>query len=208
LSLGLLVGAAVAMGCVGGDPTVSQDGQNLFERNCPHRALDAVLECDTPGYGELRFRRHVGQYVLEERSVEEDMTGSKELRCEYGPDPDGSWQTDYLLEGQQWTVTSVDELEQLVRALPDLDDEALETVLPSLDEPMALIRYHLGFFGRGEVTYEGLSTGLESFRPSDSDDNPVAAKTNFVIDETSYGAGFGGTYATGTTCRVMLEPVE
>ena len=73
---------------------------------------------------------------------------------------------------------------------------------------MALIRYHLGFFGRGEVTYEGLSTGLESFEPSPGRDDPVNDKTNFIIDETAYRAGFGGTYATGTTCRVILEPSE
>jgi len=204
-SIGLLVGISFGWGCVAAEPEIASDEQNLFERNCPHQVIEAVLECDEPGYGSLELQRHVGRYLLEERAVEEDLTGAKELRCEYAPDPDLPWESRYVLDGQERAASSVDDLQELVRELPDLDAEELEVVIPALASPMAVIRYHLGFFGRGDLTYEGLSTGLESFQPSHSEDNPAAAKTNFVIDETAYDAGFGGTYATGTSCRLILS---
>ena len=49
---------------------------------------------------------------------------------------------------------------------------------------------------------------VESFRPSDGPDNERAAKTSFVIDETAYNAGFGGTYATGLSCQLTLHLSE
>ena len=205
LSASVLVGGLCAAGCAAPEPAETTDAQNLFERNCPHEELDAVLQCDEPGQGVLRFEQHVGRYLLEERSVEEDMTGAQELRCEYGPDPEVAWESEYVLDGAARTVSSLEGLDELVRQLPDLDGEALDEVLPSLDRPMAVIRYELGFWGRGEVTYHGLFTGLESFVPSPSDD-PLTAKTSFVIDETAYDAGFGGTYCTGLSCRLTLQP--
>jgi hypothetical protein len=201
----LLLAVPVAVGCGSAGPETAADEQNLLERNCPIKALDALLECDEPGGGELRFVSHVGTYVLVERSVEEDMVGAKELSCRYGEDPTTSWASVYTLGDEILEVGSVDELEALLEIIPDLNDEERALVRDSIEAPTALIRYEYGFWGRGDVTCEGLSTGLEQFRPSASEDNPAAAKTNFIIDETAYWAGFGGTYATGLSCRLTLE---
>ena len=122
-SIGLLVGISFGWGCVADEPEIGSDEQNLFERNCPHQVIEAVLECDEPGYGSLRLERHVGRYLLEERSVEEDLTGVKELRCEYGPDPDLAWESRYSLDGQERAVSSVEDLLKLVQELPDLTAE-------------------------------------------------------------------------------------
>lgn len=204
----LLVVAVISTGCVASGPETSTDEQNVFERNCPHQELEAVLLCDEPGGGELRFESHTGRYFLVERLVEEDLVGQKELNCRYESDPDSEWESAYVLDGRAETATSLGELQALVDRLPDLDEQERAVVQQNLAEPMSVIRYELSFWGRGDITYEGLSTGLESFRPSASPDNPAAAKVNFVIDETAYNAGFGGTYSTGTSCRLTLEPGE
>ena len=199
---------AAVGGCLSGEAETGVDEQNLFERNCPHSAIDAALECDEPGYGELRFESHLGRYVLAERAVEEDLIGQQELSCRYAIDPATSWESLYVLEGEAIAVSSTVGLSALVARIPDLEAAERDLVDAELAEPRAVIRYELGFWGRGAVTYEGLSTGLETFRPSDSAENERAAKTQFVIDETAYNAGFGGTYATGLSCRLTLHPAE
>jgi hypothetical protein len=170
---------------------------------CPEAQATATLTCEEGGGNSLVFVHHQGSYQLSGTRVVESYQES--LVCTYVPvaSEEPSWTSEYVVDGEARSVSSVEQLRELVEQVSDLDDEARAEVQVGL--PEVNIWYDIGWFNSLSLELSGLSTGLESFDASDDPENRHENKTVFVIDHTANDAGFGGTYRTGSLCVLEID---